>query len=176
MLNPAVLEVSRLTKTYQSGHRLLTVLRDVSMTIRAGETCAIVGPSGSGKTTLLGLCAGLDQPTSGTVRLTGIDVRDLSEDEREALALDETQLEALLRLALQVARQVGIEMVQQRDQQHRKAGQAEEQQKRNAVEETPGLKRADRRGCAQCFFGGRRVAAVASHAAPPPSMRQAPST
>ena len=80
-----VLHVEKLTQTYRSGSRMLTVLRDVSLTVRAGETCAIVGPSGSGKTTLLGLCAGLDRPTSGRVRLCGRDVGPLSEDERAEL-------------------------------------------------------------------------------------------
>ena len=80
-----VLQVEQLSQTYRSGSRTLTVLRDVSLAVHAGETCAIVGPSGSGKTTLLGLCAGLDRPTSGRVRLCGKDVGPLSEDERAEL-------------------------------------------------------------------------------------------
>lgn len=79
---PAVLQVEHLTKTYQSGSRALTVLNNVSFTITEGDTCAIVGPSGSGKTTLLGLCAGLDRPSSGTVKISGVDMGPLSEDER----------------------------------------------------------------------------------------------
>ena len=82
MPSAPVLEVDRLTKTYQSGARRLTVLRDVSLAVSAGEACAIVGPSGSGKTTLLGLCAGLDRPSAGSVRLCGVDLGPLSEDER----------------------------------------------------------------------------------------------
>lgn len=78
----AVLQVEHLTKTYQSGSRALTVLNNVSFTITEGDTCAIVGPSGSGKTTLLGLCAGLDRPSSGTVKINGVDMGPLSEDER----------------------------------------------------------------------------------------------
>ncbi|MGI9176167.1 MAG: ABC transporter ATP-binding protein [Rhodothermales bacterium] len=81
----AVLQVEDLSQTYRSGSRTLTVLHDVSLSVQAGETCAIVGPSGSGKTTLLGLCAGLDRPTSGQVRLCGKDVGPLSEDERAEL-------------------------------------------------------------------------------------------
>lgn len=77
-----VLLVEHLTRTYPSGGRPLTVLRDVSFRLEAGDTCAIVGPSGSGKTTLLGLCAGLDRPTSGRVRLCGVDLGALDEDER----------------------------------------------------------------------------------------------
>lgn len=84
-LHEPVLAASGLTKTYQSGTSRLTVLRDVSFTVNAGDTCAIVGPSGSGKTTLLGLCAGLDDPTSGTVALLGQDLSALDQDERAAL-------------------------------------------------------------------------------------------
>lgn len=80
--NQEVLSVSGLTKTYRSGSRPLTVLDDVSFTIKGGDTCAIVGPSGSGKTTLLGLCAGLDSPTSGSVTLCSHPFGSLSEDER----------------------------------------------------------------------------------------------
>jgi putative ABC transport system ATP-binding protein len=82
MNKPSILTVERLSKTYKSGDRRLTVLKDVSLAIDEGSTCAIVGPSGSGKTTLLGLCAGLDEPTSGSVILNGIKLEALSEDER----------------------------------------------------------------------------------------------
>jgi putative ABC transport system ATP-binding protein len=77
-----ILDVRRLTKSYPNGGGSLTVVRDISFAIEAGSACAIVGPSGSGKTTLLGLCAGLDQPTSGEVRLAGIDLGALDEDGR----------------------------------------------------------------------------------------------
>ena len=82
MSDSPVLRVETLTKTFPSGGRPLTVIDDVSFSVGAGDTCAIVGPSGSGKTTLLGLCAGLDQPTSGTVELCGVDLSPLDEDER----------------------------------------------------------------------------------------------
>jgi putative ABC transport system ATP-binding protein len=77
-----ILKVERLTKTYATAAGALTVLRDVSFALEPGATCAIVGPSGSGKTTLLGLCAGLDQPSSGSVQLAGREIGHLSEDER----------------------------------------------------------------------------------------------
>ena len=80
-----VLDAQHLTKTFQSAGRRLTVIEDVDLRVAEGETCAVVGPSGSGKTTLLGLCAGLDQPTAGTVRLCGTALAPLSEDERAAL-------------------------------------------------------------------------------------------
>ena len=81
MIETPVLRAEHLTKTYRSGERTLTVLRDVSFAVLEGSRCAIVGPSGSGKTTLLGLCAGLDRPTSGSVALNGVALNDLNEDE-----------------------------------------------------------------------------------------------
>ncbi len=78
MIEASVLRAEHLTKTYRSGERTLTVLRDVSLSVDEGARCAVVGPSGSGKTTLLGLCAGLDRPTSGSVELSGMALNDLN--------------------------------------------------------------------------------------------------
>lgn len=78
----SILNVQRLTKTYPTAAGPLTVLHEVSFSIPAGGTCAIVGPSGSGKTTLLGLCAGLDQPSTGRVELDGREIGGLTEDQR----------------------------------------------------------------------------------------------
>ena len=77
-----MLKVERLTRTYPTATGPLTVLREVSFALGAGESLAIVGPSGSGKTTLLGLCAGLDRPTSGEVVLAGESIGQLDEDGR----------------------------------------------------------------------------------------------
>ena len=77
-----ILELYKVSKTYRSGSRALTVLEDIAFSVTAGETFALVGPSGSGKTTLLGLCAGLDQPTDGSIWLNGIKLDTLTEDER----------------------------------------------------------------------------------------------
>lgn len=82
MNSSSILEVRQLSKSYPNGSSSLTVVKDISFTIEAGSTCAIVGPSGSGKTTLLGLCAGLDQPTSGAVHLAGVHLGALDEDGR----------------------------------------------------------------------------------------------
>jgi putative ABC transport system ATP-binding protein len=62
-----ILNIHNLSKTYQSAGRELTVLENISFSVEAGSTMAIVGPSGSGKTTLLGLAAGLDRSSTGTV-------------------------------------------------------------------------------------------------------------
>ncbi|MDQ8182488.1 ABC transporter ATP-binding protein [Pelagicoccus sp. SDUM812005] len=81
----SVLQLKEVKKAYHSGHEDLEVLKDISFEVKAGETVSIIGPSGSGKTTLLGICAGLDQPTSGTVSLCGCDISQLGEDERAAV-------------------------------------------------------------------------------------------
>ena len=80
-----LIRVSALGKQVTTGDAELTILSDVSFEVRAGEAVAIVGVSGSGKSTLLGLLAGLDTPTSGTVRIDGHDLYALDEDGRAAL-------------------------------------------------------------------------------------------
>jgi putative ABC transport system ATP-binding protein len=75
-----MLECDSLGRTYLSGGRELTVLKDISFQVDPGGFVAVVGPSGSGKTTLLGLLAGLDRPTTGRVRLDGEDLGRLDED------------------------------------------------------------------------------------------------
>ena len=85
MSDAIALDANHLSKTYGDGPNALTVLDDVSFTIEAGTTNAIVGPSGSGKTTLLGLCAGLDRASLGTVSLGGVSLGNLDEDQRARL-------------------------------------------------------------------------------------------
>ena len=80
-----ILKIHHLEKTYTSGSKKLTVLKDISFEVEKGSIFSIVGPSGSGKTTLLGLCAGLDYPTSGDLTLCNTALQDLNEDERAAL-------------------------------------------------------------------------------------------
>lgn len=72
-------------KVHRTASHELTVLKDVHLSLDEGDTLAIIGPSGSGKTTLLGLCAGLDDATSGSVKLDGKALEDLSQDARAAL-------------------------------------------------------------------------------------------
>jgi putative ABC transport system permease protein len=84
MTRTPVLEVDLVTKTYP-GDPPVEALGGVSFTVTAGELVAIVGPSGSGKTTLLHLMGTLDRPSTGSVRITGVDVQDLSDGELSAL-------------------------------------------------------------------------------------------
>ena len=80
-----VVEVRELAKRVHNGGEPLTILHDISFVVAAAETVAIVGASGSGKSTLLGLLAGLDLPSSGSVRLAGEELGGLDEDARATL-------------------------------------------------------------------------------------------
>jgi putative ABC transport system ATP-binding protein len=81
----AMLRCQSIGRTYRSGGRDLTVLKDITFSLEPGGFLAILGPSGSGKTTLLGLLAGLDRPTTGTVHLDGQELGALNEDQRARL-------------------------------------------------------------------------------------------
>jgi putative ABC transport system ATP-binding protein len=78
-----MIELVDVSRTVTSGAGPLTILHPTSFTIARGRAVAITGPSGSGKSTLLGLIAGLDAPTTGTIRLDGTAITSLGE---EALA------------------------------------------------------------------------------------------
>lgn len=81
----AIVQAVGLSKQVLSGNQLLTILHDVTFSVVAGESLAIVGASGSGKSTLLGLLAGLDMPSSGSVLLNDTDMFKLDEDGRARL-------------------------------------------------------------------------------------------
>ncbi|WP_077037792.1 ABC transporter ATP-binding protein [Pelomonas sp. KK5] len=85
MSSPHLIEVDNVSKRVQDATGELTILHDISFTLRAQESVAIVGASGSGKSTLLGILAGLDVPSSGAVRLRGQDLFQLDEDARAAV-------------------------------------------------------------------------------------------
>jgi putative ABC transport system ATP-binding protein len=84
----AILRAQGLSRQVQAPDGRLSILSDVSLSVAAGESLAIVGPSGAGKSTLLGLLAGLDLPSSGTVWLNGVDLAGLDEDGRARLRGD----------------------------------------------------------------------------------------
>ena len=78
-----VVELADVTKVYQQGDQRVEALRGLTLAVRGGEFTAISGPSGSGKTTALNLIGALDTPSSGSVRLEGVDLGTLS---RQALS------------------------------------------------------------------------------------------
>lgn len=82
MSEQSVLSATKVTKTYTDGQQVITVLKDLDLTVQAGEWLAIVGASGSGKSTLLNLLGGLDLPTSGEIQVAGTALPTLSELER----------------------------------------------------------------------------------------------
>ena len=84
MTEPPVLELDSVRKIY-AGASPVVALDGVSFSVRQGELVAIVGPSGSGKSTLLHLMGTLDRPSSGTVRITGVDVSRMSDRELAGL-------------------------------------------------------------------------------------------
>ncbi len=87
--NSPAIEAIGLCKRVADSSGELTILQEVDFTVPAGSTLAIVGASGSGKSTLLGLLAGLDTPSSGTVKLGGVDIFALDEDGRAKLRMSE---------------------------------------------------------------------------------------
>jgi len=80
-----VLEAEGISKQVSSPEGMLTILDDINLQVRRGETVALVGPSGAGKTTLLAILAGLDRPTQGRVMVSGQELTAMTEDGRARL-------------------------------------------------------------------------------------------
>ena len=76
-----MLELEKICKTYRIGEVPINALKDVSLSIGAGEFVVIMGPSGSGKSTLLNIMGCMDRPTSGSYRFKGTDVTRLKDRE-----------------------------------------------------------------------------------------------
>ena len=81
---PPLVEIRALSKHYVRGDQAIPVLSGIDLDVRAGDYIALMGPSGSGKSTLLNLIAGIDKPSSGTIRVAGIDIAQLSDAELAA--------------------------------------------------------------------------------------------
>jgi len=84
-MSEIIISVEKVGKSVTDSTGTLEILRDIDFALNARETAAIVGASGSGKSTLLSIIAGLDTPTTGTVRLAGVDLFAMDEDDRAAL-------------------------------------------------------------------------------------------
>ena len=83
-MSDVVVDVRNVTKTFMHGGSELVALDQANLQIRAGEFFCLMGPSGSGKSTLLNLIAGIDRPTSGTVKVLGAEVSSMTEDDLAA--------------------------------------------------------------------------------------------
>ncbi len=84
-MSDPIIAVERVTKQVQDTSGPLTILHEIDFTLAPRQSAAIVGASGSGKSTLLSIIAGLDTPSTGTVRLAGSDLFALDEDARAAV-------------------------------------------------------------------------------------------
>ena len=74
-----LVSIRNLSKYYVRGDQVIPVLIDIDLDVEAGEYIALMGPSGSGKSTLLNLVAGIDKPSSGEIRVAGVNIAELSD-------------------------------------------------------------------------------------------------
>src|SRR5579862_4290711 len=79
-----MIQLTNVSKSYGDS-RAVTALMNLSLTVEQGERVAVMGPSGSGKSTLLNLICGLDQPTSGSIQIEGVELTALDDDRRTRL-------------------------------------------------------------------------------------------
>lgn len=88
MIGPPVVRLHQVSKSFGPPEAPTPVLRNVDLTIRAGEKASLIGPSGSGKSTLLSLIAGLLRPTAGSVEVDGVGMSGLDDRNRAQLRAD----------------------------------------------------------------------------------------
>lgn len=84
-----VLQASNIKKSFHDGTNIVHVLKNIDLTVQAGEQIAIIGPSGSGKSTLLQILGGLEKPTTGKMLIQGEDIWTCSEKKRCAMRNDQ---------------------------------------------------------------------------------------
>jgi NitT/TauT family transport system ATP-binding protein len=149
-MSGAEIEIHDLTKSY-SPRRGVTVeaIRRMGLTVTAGEFLAIVGPSGCGKSTLLHLVAGLEQPTSGTVRIGGAAPEELVRRHRLGVAFQDPALLPWLSLEANLALPFKL------------AGMPVNQERVQGLIELVGLKGFERTRPAHLSGGMRQRAAIA---------------
>jgi putative ABC transport system ATP-binding protein len=78
---PAMISIQGLSKTYRRGNQPVPVLLDIDLEIEQGDYVSLMGPSGSGKSTLLNLIGGIDKPSGGMLRIGGVDITSLAEND-----------------------------------------------------------------------------------------------
>ena len=167
----AIAELHKVTKYYGQGKVLIPALREINLTLQAGEFTAMAGPSGSGKTTLLNIIGGLDRPTEGQVVIEGREIdhlndTDLSHLRRDRLgfvfqtynlipvltALENAEYVLMLqglpwvesqRRARQVLKEVGLQGLEQRFPRELSGGQQQRVAIARAIAPEPGLVLAD---------------------------------
>lgn len=82
MIKKAAIEISQLHKVYQESGQQRVIFKDLTLSVTAGEFIVLLGRSGSGKSTLLNLISGIDQPSSGDIKINDINLGQLSEQQR----------------------------------------------------------------------------------------------
>ena len=84
-MNKEIISIDSIDKSFGEGDEILQVLKNFSLSLHQGESIGLVGASGSGKSTLLHIICGLDRPDSGSVKIQGIDITELTYDKRSQL-------------------------------------------------------------------------------------------
>ncbi|MGF1696487.1 ABC transporter ATP-binding protein [Vibrio lamellibrachiae] len=84
-MQPSIISAKSVSKVISNNRESLTILNDIDIDVKEGETIAIVGTSGAGKSTLMTLLAGLDTPSNGNIELLGRTISDMNDDDRASL-------------------------------------------------------------------------------------------